>query len=118
MDKSRQLEPGPREDPDRERWALPGNPTDHSGSSELAPRNHQFAVRRKLVALLTARKELLTWSTSLQPADVDSLGRSPAFRHLLIPSCFLLYSVVPARCTGKTASPVQGITRMCSICNF
>src|SRR5262249_23600998 len=104
MDKSRQLEPGLREDPDIERWALPVNPTDHSGSSELAPQRHHFAVRRKLVAQLTARQELVAWSRSQPPADVDSHGRSPAFRHLLIPSCFLLYSVLPVRCTGKTAS--------------
>src|SRR5262249_54950143 len=108
MDKSRQLEPGPREDLDRERWVLPVNPTDHSGSSELAPRSHHFAVGlavgRKRVAQLTARQELLTWSRSQPPADVDSHGRSPAFRHLLLPSCSLLYSVLPVPCTGKTAS--------------
>src|SRR5215831_19503545 len=112
MDKSRQLEPGPREDPDRARSALPVNPTDHSGSSELAPRSHHFAVGlavglavgRKRVAQLTARQELLTWSRSQPPADIDSHGRSPAFRHLLLPSCSLLYSVLPVPCTGKTAS--------------
>src|SRR5215475_1943430 len=117
MDKSRQQEPGPREDPDRARSALPVNPTDHSGSSELAPRNHHFAVRRKLVAQLTARQELLTWSRSLPPADVDSLGRSPAFRHLLIPSCLSCIRFFQFDVLAKLPAGLRDRAHL-RICNF